>query len=125
MIKIGQLVLENNNFKFINVFLLFRYYLPLEKNVALHSNKFDSPTPKDALCEVCFKSDWERGEITGGNQIQQGKEFSSSKSHSTLWHKLIKILSDNNVIVSCKKAQDKWKKLKKKYKEVEVEDTNN
>ena len=30
---------------------------------------------------------------------------------------------NNFFIVSCKKAQDKWKKLKKKYKE--VEDTNN
>ena len=33
--------------------MLFRNYLPLEKGGALHLNKFDSPLPKDALCQVC------------------------------------------------------------------------
>ena len=37
---------------FVNVFLLFRYYLPLEKGVALHLNKLESSLPKDALCQV-------------------------------------------------------------------------
>ena len=34
---------------FVNVFLLFLNYLPLEKGGALHLNKLESPLPKDAL----------------------------------------------------------------------------
>ena len=34
------------------------------------------------------------------------EEFSSFKCHSTLWHKLTKIQLDNNVIVTCKQAQE-------------------
>ena len=34
------------------------------------------------------------------------EEFSSFKCHSTLWHKLRKIQLDNNVIVTCKQAQE-------------------
>ena len=41
--------------KFVNVFSLFRYYLPLEKGLALHLNKYESPSPKDALCQVWLK----------------------------------------------------------------------
>ena len=42
-------------FNFVNVFLLFRNYLPLEKGRALHLNKAESPSPKDALCQVWLK----------------------------------------------------------------------
>ena len=42
-----------------NVVSLFRYYLPLEKGVALHLNKCDSPPPKNALCQFWLKlSQW-------------------------------------------------------------------
>ena len=37
-------------------FLLFRNYLPLEKGRALHLNKLESPSPKEALCQVWLKS---------------------------------------------------------------------
>ena len=37
---------------FIYVFSLFRYYLPLEKGVALHLKK---PFTQDTLCKVCLK----------------------------------------------------------------------
>ena len=40
---------------FINVFSLFRNYLGLEKSVALYLNKLESPSPKDALCQVWLK----------------------------------------------------------------------
>ena len=40
---------------FINVFLLFGNYLPLEKGGALHMNKIESPSSKDALCQVWLK----------------------------------------------------------------------
>ena len=41
--------------KFVNIFSLFRYYLSIEKVVALHLNKLESPSPKDALCQVWLK----------------------------------------------------------------------
>ena len=42
---------------FINVFTLFRnyMYLPLERGGALHLNKPESPSPKNALCQVWLK----------------------------------------------------------------------
>ena len=36
-------------------FLLFRNYLPLEKGEDLYLNKLESPSPKDALCQVWLK----------------------------------------------------------------------
>ena len=36
-------------------FSLFRNYLPLEKCVALYLKKFESPSSKDALCQVLLK----------------------------------------------------------------------
>jgi hypothetical protein len=38
-----------------SVFLLFRYYLPLEKDYPLFLNKVESPSPKDDLCQVWLK----------------------------------------------------------------------
>jgi hypothetical protein len=39
-------------FKIFSVFLLFRYYLPLEMGNPLRLKKLKSPTPKDDLCQV-------------------------------------------------------------------------
>ena len=44
---------------FINVFSLFPNYLPLEKYRALHLNKLESPSPKDAFAK--FGSNWPSG----------------------------------------------------------------
>jgi hypothetical protein len=41
--------------KIVNVFLLFRYYLPLKKGYPLPLNKRESPLPKDDLCLVWLK----------------------------------------------------------------------
>ena len=38
-----------------NIFTHFRTYLPLEKGVTLYFNKFESPLPKEALCQVWLK----------------------------------------------------------------------
>ena len=54
-LKLVQLFLRRRFLKFVNVFSLFRYYLPLEKGEALHLNKFESPSPKGALCQVWLK----------------------------------------------------------------------
>ena len=39
----------------VNVFSLFRNYLPLEKGMALHLDTLESPSIKDALCQVWMK----------------------------------------------------------------------
>jgi hypothetical protein len=41
--------------KIFSVFLLFRYYLPLEKGNPLQLNKFESTSPKDDLYRVYLK----------------------------------------------------------------------
>ena len=43
------------DFKIVNVFSLFRYYLPLEKDVILPLNKLESPSPNNALCQRWLK----------------------------------------------------------------------
>ena len=53
LVEIGPLVLEKKIFlNFVIVFSLFHNYLPLEKGRVLHLNKIESPSPKDALCQV-------------------------------------------------------------------------
>ena len=51
-LKLAQWFWRRRFFNFVNVFSLFRNYLPLEKGGALHLNKLESPLPKDALCQV-------------------------------------------------------------------------
>jgi hypothetical protein len=41
--------------KNFSVFLLFRYYLPLEVGYLFRLNKLESPLPKDDLCQVWLK----------------------------------------------------------------------
>ena len=54
-LKLTQWIWRRIFLNFIIVFSLFRNYLPLENDVALHFNKFDFPSPKDALCRVWLK----------------------------------------------------------------------
>ena len=46
---------EKEFFNFVNAFSLFYNYLPLEKGGALHLNKIESPSLKDALWQVWLK----------------------------------------------------------------------
>ena len=56
LVEIGPVVLKKKIFlNFVNVFSQFHYYLPLEKGGALHLNKLESPSPKDALCKIWLK----------------------------------------------------------------------
>ena len=44
--------------KFFLIFSIYFYYLlliPIRKGVGLYLNKFESPLPKDVLCQVWFK----------------------------------------------------------------------
>ena len=53
LVETDPVVLEKKIFfNFLNVFSLICNYLPLEKGRALHLNKLESPSPKDALCQV-------------------------------------------------------------------------
>ena len=54
-LKLALWFLRRRVLKFINVFSLFRYYLPLENGGALYLNKLESSLPKDALCQVWLK----------------------------------------------------------------------
>ena len=54
-LNLAQWFLRRRYLNFVNVFSLFRNYLPLEKGAALHLNKFESPSPKDAFCQVWLK----------------------------------------------------------------------
>ena len=54
-LKMAQWFWRRRFFKVFNVFLLFPNYLPFEKGVALHLNKLESPSPKNALCQVWLK----------------------------------------------------------------------
>ena len=52
LVEIGLVVLEKKIIKFCQCIFVIHNYLPLEKGRALHLNKLDSPSPKDALCQV-------------------------------------------------------------------------
>ena len=56
LVEIGPEVFEKNILlNLVDVFSVFRNYLPLEEGVAIHLNKPESTSPNDALCEVWLK----------------------------------------------------------------------
>ena len=54
-LKLTQRFWRRRFLNFVNIFSLFRNYLPLERGVGLHLNKLESTSPKDALCQVWLK----------------------------------------------------------------------
>ena len=58
-LKSAQWFWRRRFLNFVNVFSLFRNYIPLEKGMALHLNKLESPSIKKDLCQVKMKlSHW-------------------------------------------------------------------
>ena len=55
LVEIGPVVLKREFLNIFNIILLFRFYLPFENGLALHLNKLESPSPKDAWCQVWLK----------------------------------------------------------------------
>ena len=55
LVEISTVVLGKQVLNFVNLFLVFRNYLPFEKNVALYLNKHESPLPKDTFSNVGLK----------------------------------------------------------------------
>jgi hypothetical protein len=54
-LKLARCFWRRRFLKIFSLFLLFRYYLPLEKGYPLLLNKLESPSPKDYLCQVWIK----------------------------------------------------------------------
>ena len=54
-LKLAQWFWRRRFLNFVNVFSLFRYYLPLEKGGALHLKKHEFASPRDTLCQVWLK----------------------------------------------------------------------
>ena len=54
-LKLAQWFWRRRFLNSINVFSLFRNYLPLERGGTIHLKKLEFPSPKDALCQVWFK----------------------------------------------------------------------
>ena len=55
LVEIGPVVLKRGFLNIFNIILLFRFYLPFEKGMALHYNKLESPPLKNVLCQVWLK----------------------------------------------------------------------
>ena len=54
-LKLDHWLWRRKFFNFVNDFLLFRNYLPLEKGLALYLKKLESHLPKNVLCQVWLK----------------------------------------------------------------------
>ena len=86
LVEIGSVVLENKIFKYFYIILLFRYYLPLEKGVALHLNKFEFPPPKDALCKVWLKlAQWFWRRSWKCEKFTDRQRIDSRRSEKLIW----------------------------------------
>ena len=53
LVETDPMVLENGSWE--DFLMLFRNYLPLEKGMTLYLDKLESPSAKDALCQVLLK----------------------------------------------------------------------
>ena len=55
LVEIGQRFWRRRFLDHVNVFWLFRNYLPLEKGSTFHLNKIESSSSKKTLCQVWLK----------------------------------------------------------------------
>jgi hypothetical protein len=74
--------------KIFSVFLLFCYYLPLEKGNPLHLNKLESPSLKDDLCQVWLKLAqwfWRRSQKCKSLQRDRRTDDGQKRSEQLTW----------------------------------------
>ena len=86
-LKLALWFLRRRFLKFVNVFSPFPYYLPLEKGGVLHLNKLESPSPKNALCQVWLKlasGSWEEDENVKSLQTD-GRTTDIRRSEKLTW----------------------------------------
>ena len=92
---------------FINVFSLFRKYLPLEKGGALHLNKLEFISPKDHLCQVwlilvqwLWRRRWKCAKFTTTTTTRttttENRQIVIRKALLSLWLRWAKISSPKN-----------------------------
>ena len=87
---------------FVNVFSLFRKYLPLEKGGALHLIKLESPLPKHALCQVWLKlAQWFWRRRWKCESLQQLRQRRRRRTTHILWsEKLTWVFSSGELKMS-------------------------
>ena len=82
LVEIVSVVLEKKFLGLLNLFLLFHYYLLLEKGVALHLYKLESPSPKNALYQFWLKLVSGSGEENENVKSLRGQRTNSNQKSS-------------------------------------------
>ena len=86
-LKLAHWFWSRRFFKFVNVFSLFRNYLPLEINMALHLRMLKYHSPKDALCQVWLKlAQWFGKEDENVKSLRQWTNFDQKSQPSKEAH---------------------------------------
>ena len=84
LVEIGPVVREKKLFfNFVNVFSLFRNYLPLEKSGALHLNKFESRNPR-MLCAK-FGWNWPSGSGEEDENVKSLRQRRQRRTTDKFW----------------------------------------
>ena len=115
-LKLAQWFWRRRFFNFVNVFSLFRNYLPLEKGGAHYLNKLESPSPKDALCQVWLKLAqwfWRRGFLNFVNVFSLFRNYLPFEKGRSLHLNKFKSPSPNDAWcqVWLKLAQQFWRRI--------------
>ena len=115
-LKLAQWFWRRRFLNFVNVFSLFRNYLPLEKGGALHLNKVESPSLKDALCKVWLKFVqwfWRKIFLNFVNVFSLYRNYLPLEKNGALHLKILKSPSPKDALclVWLKLAQWFWKKI--------------
>ena len=91
-LKLAQWFWRRRFFYFMNIFSLIRNYLPLEKGGTFHLNKLESPSPKDALCQVWLKlaqwfwrRRWKCEKFTDGRTDRQTERRTDRQTTDDRW----------------------------------------
>ena len=85
LVETGPVVLDRRR-RFLNnldIILLFRYYLPLEKGVALHLKKLEPSLLKNALCKV-----WPSGfgeDVENVERLQTDRQTDNRRPEKLTW----------------------------------------
>ena len=84
-LKLVQWFWRRRFLNFVSVFSLFRSYLPLGKGGALHLNKLESPSPKEALCQVWLKGEGDENVKSLRQRQQQRRTTDKFWSEKVTW----------------------------------------